>query len=448
VSVLYSLIGDVGEQRFLQTLTPQGETLYPDYGLVMGILGDQYAMGHIGNDILVTWSTHAAGNPFQVIRGHLISEGQFVWQSSGVNLAYIMNSQELISYKLAADYLVWEEANSTTKVIYVKKINSNGGTELSWQVEQLEVAANMQLKDIGLMGGYLFVLMQALLDPWEYIYPWYVQKISPLGEKPWGEDCVLLYNQGYENFYGSTDFAEDYLTTLYWQSGWDNEFRLARIDTAGNNQWGYNGMSIGDYQVYNSEFWLHLNEDGIYTIIWNGIIDNSYINMLLCQFDPLGSLGTNTIQVLAPSIGYQRNSCFASEGNNIYVTWEDSRNSAYGNVPSLYGACIFTNGSAVQDENLTPLSGLLLMGNKPNPFKAETGIKFELGSNTQVSLQIYNIKGQLVRNLANGKYLTKGENTLFWDGCNDSHSRCGSGVYFYRINTPGNAKSGKMLLLH
>ncbi|OPX27605.1 MAG: hypothetical protein B1H06_04645 [Candidatus Cloacimonas sp. 4484_143] len=68
-------------------------------------------------------------------------------------------------------------------------------------------------------------------------------------------------------------------------------------------------------------------------------------------------------------------------------------------------------------------------GNYPNPFNPSTTFKFSLRSNSQVELNIYNIKGQLVKTLIN-KELQAGFHSVIWNGENNSGKPATSGIYF------------------
>jgi hypothetical protein len=80
--------------------------------------------------------------------------------------------------------------------------------------------------------------------------------------------------------------------------------------------------------------------------------------------------------------------------------------------------------------------------NYPNPFNPQTTIKFNIYSSSNVLLQIYNVKGQLVKTLINeDKKL--GEYSVVWDA--RFHS---SGIYFVRLsNNTDLIKTCKILLI-
>ena len=79
--------------------------------------------------------------------------------------------------------------------------------------------------------------------------------------------------------------------------------------------------------------------------------------------------------------------------------------------------------------------------NYPNPFNPATEISFHLPVAGQVILEVYNINGQKVTTLLNGK-LESGFHSVAFDG-----STVASGIYFYRLTSGEYIETKKMLLL-
>jgi immune inhibitor A len=73
-----------------------------------------------------------------------------------------------------------------------------------------------------------------------------------------------------------------------------------------------------------------------------------------------------------------------------------------------------------------------LVQNYPNPFNPSTRIEFTLPLQSQVTISVYNILGQQVSVLAEGKW-EAGHHTLTWNGGDDVGGQLASGVYFYRM---------------
>jgi flagellar hook assembly protein FlgD len=105
------------------------------------------------------------------------------------------------------------------------------------------------------------------------------------------------------------------------------------------------------------------------------------------------------------------------------------------------------NGTPVTDVTIPPLQSLILHQNYPNPFNPETTISFTLKDNTlSLKLNIYNIKGQLVKTLYDGA-LQKGQHSFVWNGTDETNCQVSSGVYFYRLSNGKESRQRKMVLM-
>ncbi len=87
-----------------------------------------------------------------------------------------------------------------------------------------------------------------------------------------------------------------------------------------------------------------------------------------------------------------------------------------------------------------------LYQNFPNPFNAETSIKFTVSAYSDVSLAIYDITGKEIRTLLD-KFMHPGSYEVRWDGKNNNSISASSGIYFYEIKTKYFHKVKKMILL-
>lgn len=69
----------------------------------------------------------------------------------------------------------------------------------------------------------------------------------------------------------------------------------------------------------------------------------------------------------------------------------------------------------------------------PNPFNAVTFIRFALKEKQFIRLEIYNLTGQLVRNVIGGEKAA-GLYTMMWDGKDNSGQPVASGIYIYMLS--------------
>jgi hypothetical protein len=83
----------------------------------------------------------------------------------------------------------------------------------------------------------------------------------------------------------------------------------------------------------------------------------------------------------------------------------------------------------------------ILAKNYPNPFNPETVIRFDLRTQAEVRLAVFDVNGRLVRTLVNGN-LDAGAHQETFDG-----TGLAAGVYIYRLTVGNLSTSGKMLLV-
>ena len=129
-------------------------------------------------------------------------------------------------------------------------------------------------------------------------------------------------------------------------------------------------------------------------------------------------------------------------------TYQDLRQDGTYNYTPAVKAEQFTvvigRDNALQDEltAVVPLE-FKVENNFPNPFNPETTIPLQLPKEDEISITIYNILGEKITTLHQGK-LAAGRHLFTWRAGNIP-----SGIYFYRISSVQQAKSltGKMILM-
>lgn len=92
--------------------------------------------------------------------------------------------------------------------------------------------------------------------------------------------------------------------------------------------------------------------------------------------------------------------------------------------------------TALEEEKLNIPSYFSLDQNYPNPFNPSTQIKFSLPTNANVNLTIYNLLGEVVRELVNSE-MNSGVHTVQWNSDDVSGSKVSSGIYFYKLTANG-----------
>lgn len=123
----------------------------------------------------------------------------------------------------------------------------------------------------------------------------------------------------------------------------------------------------------------------------------------------------------------------------------ESYHEHYGLTEKLLDS-IYNNRPIENNDNSSVIGKPVLHSNYPNPFNPTTTISFYNNRKGNVKVDIYNVRGQLVKSLIN-ENLGQGNHKTVWHGTNNSNKKVASGVYFYRLRSNNKTLTKKCLLL-
>lgn len=104
----------------------------------------------------------------------------------------------------------------------------------------------------------------------------------------------------------------------------------------------------------------------------------------------------------------------------------------------------FSNISSNYENN--SFTNFHLFQNYPNPFNPTTNIKFTVPKQSEINLSIYNIRGQLIKNIING-ILSPGQYIKKWNGKNQKNENVSSGIYYCILRSGKDILKKKLILL-
>ena len=107
---------------------------------------------------------------------------------------------------------------------------------------------------------------------------------------------------------------------------------------------------------------------------------------------------------------------------------------------------VSTTTDLQRSEQLAAPKTNALRQNYPNPFTAATTIRYQLSKPGEVKLMIYNLNGQLVRQLAS-ENKDAGYFSIFWDGRDDNGKALPTGFYLCRMQTNDFSTIRRILLI-
>ena len=150
-------------------------------------------------------------------------------------------------------------------------------------------------------------------------------------------------------------------------------------------------------------------------------------------------------------VGYGANGKNDHFGASGWVSYEHHfQDSVYGNRCIYLGASDFLMdldiSTDVESDGSPRPTRFTVKGNFPNPFNPSTTMDYYLTRPSQVTVEIFDIRGARVQTLLNG-YQASGHHMLRWDGTDSQGLKVGSGTYLYRIAADGETQTRKMILL-
>ncbi len=441
--------------NLLQVIDANGNRLIEGAGLDLGVHSPfiRLMMDCYEQDIYLGWIEESAGYR---LKGQRISNQQKQWGEGGITLIEFPQNSSAYLSSLCGRYYIFTliDNNGNNPTARAALIDPAGLVSQGWnplgnhlldpEVYNLQLSFRTQMLDNDLI---------AIVRTHQGIYPIAVaQRMNPAGNRLWS-DAGKLIPETERNDDVSLYVFNGQVNLLY-LIGYDPHIlRYQRIDGEGNLLWENGGMDIGTTNGFGLSHQLTGFNNGVLTAIFetDGPEESyygSFYDLGMKYISPQGvpALG-NPILCSAPYD--QRYISVASSGDHSFVSWTDDRAGLYSEdyaYSSIYGKIVNSVPIAVNDPVLPPQARIVLNQNYPNPFNPSTSISFSLENKRDVSLQVFNMKGQLIKTLCSNKSFLPGRHELLWDGMDDTSHSVSSGIYFYRLSSRGTSLVKKMVL--
>ena len=128
---------------------------------------------------------------------------------------------------------------------------------------------------------------------------------------------------------------------------------------------------------------------------------------------------------------------------NTYWYWLETIN-AIGECAILEPISITIQGVGINENEI--VTDNYCLSNYPNPFNPITNISYSINETENVMIEVYNLRGQLVKTLVNEIQET-GEYNVVWNGTDNSNKPVSSGVYLYKMKSGNYISTKKMILM-
>jgi len=310
--------------------------------------------------------------------------------------------------------------------IYIVRINDTGDTLWTQKFDYGGLGYDYGVDALQTSDGGFFIVanVNCGIRELERSDIWLL-RLNPFGDTLW----TRVYDSG------SFDFAHDAVFTQ------DSGLIIAgshimRVDSIGNLLWR-RGYDFGVPGGYDSRSAIITTSDGNYLAA--GTIDD-YSAFLKINGDG-DTLWTRTFG------GIIHWSCFedvkqTSDGGYIAVGQFNSPE------PDSYDVFVVKTDSLgevswISEPNIKPQD--INISAYPNPFNSETRISISVPYDDHIVVNIYDISGNIVKNLYDGN-IESGIHNFKWNGIDGSGNIVSSGIYFVKINTSTKEFQTKIVL--
>ncbi len=270
----------------------------------------------------------------------------------------------------------------------------------------------------------------------------------PYGIKPFIQLRIANANAQFETFYAPQLLINEFMAgnsrTIADEYGeYDDWIELYNGDTKPIN---VNGMFLSDDPA-NSTRWMLPDttiEPRRFLLVWTDgdpsqgklhanfrlSADGEQLALFATLAEGNYMIDTRTFNAQKTDVSYGR----LPDGGNKWLV-----------MPPTPGASNKTETQVADREATIPIN-FELRQNYPNPFNASSRIQFNLPASCHATLKIFNLLGQVIKILMDGK-LSAGFHIRDWNGLDEWGNPVTSGTYFYQLKTERFQATRKMVLL-
>jgi hypothetical protein len=446
---------------YAQLISANGDRLWGEQGIAVTdsepLRQKDAKVSYLDGAIYIGWSnlddvTTTSGN-LQLfhIWGQKIENNQKMWGPNGYLISEYPTSDPYFECQLetiVGRHFVWtrtsiDMSNYGALNVWAKLVTSDGQTAPGWSQYGVctsnynDYDLNQYLPKATLTDTGLFVIWLDFRT--DFIKNMYGQMISPTGQILWNPSGIPLNDFGREQDDVSVLGGQE--ITFTWKeslTGSNQDIMMQRYSTLGNPVWTASGNFIVQRDTTQSSPNLARFSNGRMVVAWEDyVIEDADIYMKFINADGTlvdsnpadpGILVSNAIKIQQyPQIA------ILNQSNSGIIIWSDGRSSGKEAIYGIYAQKFYMVSNS-DDNASVPQNIIQLSKSCPNPFVDNVKISFSLSKDSKnVDLSVYNIKGQKVKTLHNGRTL-KGNYTYTWDGKDAKGNSLATGVYFCSLH--------------
>lgn len=447
---------------YAQLLSPTGERLWGDNGIKVtssdALSQLDAKISYYNDSFYIGWSNWdiVSGDFYYHVYGQRIQNGQKMWGPDGIIISQLAANElnnECVLTDLIDDFYVWHRVDPSTQAntIWVKRVDASGNAATGWPSNGLK-ASTYEGFPIRQIHPKAHPTPEGIVVMWrdlrgDFIMSFWGQHISRQGERLWDPLGVSISERGNEQEIPAIATTRNGITFAWCESiAGMHDIAVQKFSFPGVPLWPNQGYYVVQKDSSQVNPTLASFPGNGMLIAWTeylAIESDIYYKYINADGSMVGDLGGN---ILCDASKAQYAPLAVSIGNDAYVVWADGRSSGKTEILGLYAQRLNNESVANQDPVSPPILKMDLQQNYPNPFNPSTNIMLTMPVAAELNLNIYNTKGQLVRNLHSGN-VAQGTHSFTWNGKDDKGNTVASGIYFYTATSGNQTQTRKMLMM-
>ncbi|NQV17273.1 MAG: T9SS type A sorting domain-containing protein [Armatimonadetes bacterium] len=199
----------------------------------------------------------------------------------------------------------------------------------------------------------------------------------------------------------------------------------------GSNDFLFNNKVYDISQPENPILFAELDNLGVVSIdAENGILFAGFTDTYAFDISNIASTGL-ALEIQEFPVWHRTEDLYAFQQNGEYYFYILDQNSCR----------IFHYDTTAIEDDIVDINPFLK--NFPNPFNPETKIVFNLPEEGNVKLEIYNIKGQKIKQYS----ILNIQSSIIWDGTDNNNKPVSSGIYLYKLKVKGKTLAARKCIL-
>ena len=409
---------------------------------------------------LLTWEdyrSNAGPGLADVYAQKLNATGVPQWTANGIGVCIqgaAQHGPKIISDGSGGAFLTWYDQRAGNFDIYAQRVSAIGGlVGIADGVAVCTSATDQTNPDMCIDGNGGAIIVWQDFRSTTSIDIW-VQRMSPAVAIRWPVNGVVMNNNvAYDQINPklvSDGIGGAIMTWEDFRTGLTSDIYAQRVDSTGVVATGWNVNGIAVCVSASNQTNPKIISDGSHgaIITWMDKRDsstngNTYDVYASCITGSFAFPWTANGVPICTVDSTQSNPTTASDGSGgAIIAWQDKRSGNY----DIYASRVLQNGTlnAVEIAGIAPAE-FTLSQNYPNPFNPSTKIQYTIGNAGLVSLRVYNVLGDEVATLVNGRQESGNYTVPF--NTNNGTLHLSSGVYFYRLETGSFVSTKKLILM-